>query len=132
MMPSANFRCTIIIPEWQVYDGDVDFVVVPAHDGEIGILRNRAPLVCQLGVGALRIRAGRAEETWFVDAGFAEVLGNHVVVLTQEALRPEEIDRDEAHALLNAAQRMRTRDDASARRKDRALTRARARLRMAR
>ena len=132
MMPGANLRCTIINPEGQVYDGEVDFVAVPAHDGEIGILRDRAPLVCQLGVGALRLRTGTVEETWFVNAGFAEVLGNHVVVLTQEALRPEEIDRDEERALLNAAQRMRTRDDASARRKDRALAGARARLRMAR
>ena len=131
-MPSANLRCTIIIPEGQVYDGEADFVVVPAHDGEMGFLRNRAPLVCQLGVGSLRTRTGEAEESWFVDGGFAEVLDNHVVVLTQEALRPEEIDRDEAHALLDAAQRMQAIDDAGARRKDRAMTRARARLRMIR
>ena len=131
-MPSANLRCTIIIPEGQVYDDEVDFVAVPAHDGEMGFLRNRAPLVCQLSVGSLRTRTGEAEQTWFVDGGFAEVLDNHVVVLTQEALRPEEIDRDEAHALLDAAQRMQALDDAGARRKDRAMTRARARLHMIR
>jgi len=131
-MASLNLQCTILIPEGRVYDGEVDFVAVPAHDGEIGVLRGRAPLVCQLNVGALRMRTGKVEERWFVDAGFAEVLDNHVVVLTQEALRPEEIDRDEAHALLDAAQRMQAIDDDSTRRKDRALTRARARLRMAR
>lgn len=130
-MPSENLRCTIIVPEGQVYDGEVDYVAVPAHDGEIGIMQNRAPLVCQLGVGALRVKHGTTQESWFVEAGFAEVLGNHVVVLTQEALRPEQIDRDEARARLTAAQRIRARDDASALRKERALASARARLRMA-
>jgi len=131
-MPDANLRCTINVPEGQVYDGEVDFVVIPAHDGEIGIMRNHAPLVCQLGVGVLRVRKGSTQESWFVDTGFAEVLGNHIVVLAQEALRPDQIDRDEARARLTAAQRMRARDDPSARRKACALASARARLRMAR
>ena len=46
-MPALT--CSVITPEAQVFDGAAESVVVPAHDGEIGILFNRAPLLAKLG-----------------------------------------------------------------------------------
>jgi F-type H+-transporting ATPase subunit epsilon len=131
-MASKTLQCSVITPEAAVYDGPADAVVVPAHDGEIGILPDRAPLLCKLGAGRLRVRIGNSEESWFVDGGFAQVLDNVVTVLTQRSIRPHEIDRAEAEAMLAEAQKMKTDDDVSARRKAEAEASARARLRIAR
>ena len=57
-MAEQTFQCRVITPEAQVYDGQVEAVVIPAHDGEIGILFNRAPLLCKLGPGRMRVRMG--------------------------------------------------------------------------
>jgi F-type H+-transporting ATPase subunit epsilon len=133
MMASAHtLRCSVITPEAQVYEGSAEFVVLPAHDGEIGILPDRAPLLCKLGAGRLRLRApGGVEESWFIDGGFAQVLENRVVVLTQKAVDPGQIDRARAQAQLAEARAMRADDEVAARRKVAAEASARAQLRIA-
>jgi len=131
-MPDETFQCTVITPEARVYDGQVEFVVIPAHDGEIGILHNRGALLCKLGPGRMRVRSEGGEESWFVDGGFAQVLDNQVTVLTQRALRPDQIDRSQAQSLLAEARRIRVVDDVSDHRQAQLEARARAQLRMAR
>jgi F-type H+-transporting ATPase subunit epsilon len=130
-MAKNKLHCSLITPEAMVFEDDVDFVSIPAHDGEIGLLFNRAPLVCQLGSGRLKIRNGVEEQIWFIDGGFAQVVDNRVTVLTQKALRPADINRAEASQALEQARHMPATDDAAARRRARAETSARARLRMA-
>lgn len=129
-MSDQTLRCTVITPEAEVYDGPARSVVIPAHDGQIGILVNRAPLLCKLGFGRLSIRRRGTETSWYIDAGFAQVLDNHVTILTQRALRSEEIDRSATEAALEEARRLPVSDDTSARRKEQAVARARAQLRM--
>lgn len=130
-MTTKSLHCTVITPEAQVYDGPVDAVIIPAHDGEIGILHNRAALLCKLGFGRMRLRSGEREESWYVDAGFAQVLDNVVTVLTPNALRPEQIDRAVAETALTEARRLPVIDEVSERRKREAIARARAQLRIA-
>ncbi|GMU24097.1 MAG: ATP synthase epsilon chain [Phycisphaerae bacterium] len=121
----------MITPEAQAFDGPADFVVLPAHDGEIGILPNRAPLVCKLGAGLLRVRSGSNEEHFFIDGGFAQVIDNRVVVLTQKAIKPGQIDRAKAAAQLEEARAMRPADETAVKRKTQAEASARAQLRVA-
>lgn len=130
-MPQYKLHCSLITPEAKIFEDEVDFVAIPAHDGEIGILLNRAPLVCQLGAGRMKIRNRDQEQVWFVDAGFAQVVDNRVVVLTQKALKPAEISRDEATQQLAGAHKMPTTDDDAFRKRSRAEDSARAKLRMA-
>lgn len=130
-MADKTFQCSVIAPEAQVFDGRVESVVIPAHDGEIGILVNRAPLVCKLGAGRLRVRMAGEHREWFVDGGFAQVVDDQVIVLTQRALRPEEVSATEAHGRLEEALKMPGHDDVAARRKARAVASARAEIRMA-
>ena len=54
-MPDNTFKCTILTPERAVLDTSASFVAIPAHDGEIGIMVSRAPLLCRLGVGIVRM-----------------------------------------------------------------------------
>ncbi|HOA75842.1 MAG TPA: ATP synthase F1 subunit epsilon [Phycisphaerae bacterium] len=130
MAKQQQLQFSLITPESKVFEGPADFVAIPAHDGEIGILPERAPLVVQLGAGRLRLRTDQTEQSWFVDAGFAQVVDNRVVVLTQKAMRPADIDRDAAMADLERARMMPTIDDESVRRRTRVEASARARLRL--
>ena len=101
-------------------DTEATFLAFPAHDGEIGVLRDRAPLLCKLGTGVLRIETTPANQRLFIDGGFAQVLHNQVVILTEQALRGDEIDVAQARAALDAARARRapTLDEADARQRD--------------
>lgn len=127
-MAREQLDFSLITPESKAFEGKVDFVAIPAHDGEIGILPDRAPLVVQLGAGRLKARTGETDRLWFVDAGFAQVLANRVVVLTQKAVPVSEIDRAAATQDLENAKHMPTADDTSLKRRERAEASARARL----
>ena len=131
-MAKETLHCTLITPAGLAFEGDVDFVAIPAGDGEIGILPHRAPLMCELGVGSLRTRSGDDVQVWFVDAGFAQILDNQVRILTQQAIPQEEIDRADVLRMLSEINQMAVTDALSAQRKARAEARARIRLRMAR
>lgn len=133
MAPVTKLTCSVITPEAQVFDGPADAVVIPAHDGEIGILPQRAPLLAKLGAGLMRLTTpGGGHENWFIDGGFAQVVDNRVIVLTQRALRPEQIDRGRAVQQLDAARAMPAHDDVALKRKATAEASARAQLRIAR
>ncbi|MCB9853937.1 MAG: ATP synthase F1 subunit epsilon [Phycisphaerales bacterium] len=86
MATQSAITCTVITPEKQVLEAKATQVIVPAHDGLIGILDHRAPLVCELGEGDLRIDlAEGGEKHVAVSGGFAQVLNNQVTVLTEKA-----------------------------------------------
>ncbi len=82
-------RVTVIAPEQSVFQGDADAVVVPAFDGEVGILPKHAPFMTLLGDGRLTIREGQATHTFHVRGGFLQVVRDNVRVVTEEA-RSEE------------------------------------------
>jgi F-type H+-transporting ATPase subunit epsilon len=84
----------VVTPQRQVLEQTADFVVVPAHDGELGVLANRAPLMCELGVGHMRYRKGKTTGRIFIEGGFAQILANNVIVLTDCALPAEEITEE--------------------------------------
>ncbi len=130
-MTDKTFECTIITPYGPVYSDRVEFASIPAHDGELGILVNRAPLVCKLGAGRLRVVSAAGTRSWFVDGGFAHVRDNRVIVLTQEAVRSEQLDVADAWTRLEHARQAAAVDEVSARRKAQLETSARARLRVA-
>jgi len=129
-MADQVLKCSVITPEGRVFEGPVESVIIPAHDGQLGILRNHAPLVCKLGAGRLRAKTAQVEERWFVDGGFCQVFENEVTILTRRAIRPEQIDRAAAEAQLAEALQMVAKDEVSARRKAEAEASARAQLRM--
>src|SRR5713226_7759791 len=89
---SKSVQCVIVTPERAVLDEAVDFVALPMYDGELGVLPGRSPLIGRLGYGELRTRRGADTRRFFIDAGFAQVRGNVVTVLTPRALRAEDIN----------------------------------------
>jgi F-type H+-transporting ATPase subunit epsilon len=101
----------IITAERQVYSDQVDAVVAPGIEGQLGILPHHAPLMTVLQPGELLIRKGGEEAFLAVTGGFMEVLGNKVTVLADAAERSEEIDEQRAQQAVERAQeRIRNRD----------------------
>ena len=128
-----SFQCVIVTPEAQVLDETVTQVVLPAHDGEIGILTDRAPLLVKLGVGALRVDlAGGQRRELFVEGGVAQMKDNRLTILTNEAIPPGEIDVDAARAEFAEATARRVTDERSFNDRQRQLQRARVMQEMAR
>jgi F-type H+-transporting ATPase subunit epsilon len=102
----AKLKFELVSPERIVYsDDEVDVVIAPGADGELGILPNHAPLLTALGIGELRIRKGTEEESFAVHGGFLEVLANKVIVMADVAEYAEEIDLARAEAARERAER---------------------------
>jgi len=80
----------IVTPERLAYSDEVDMVLVPGSEGELGILPHHTPLVSLLGVGELKIRKGGSEEVFAIAGGFLQVRPAKVVVMAETA----EIDSD--------------------------------------
>jgi F-type H+-transporting ATPase subunit epsilon len=85
-------RCEIVSQDRLVFEGDVDIVVAPGTDGEMGILPHHAPLLTTLNAGALRVRYLGREEVFAISGGVMEVQPTIVTVLADAAERAEEID----------------------------------------
>lgn len=87
LMPKkSDINCSVITPEEQVLEATASQVIIPAHDGKVGILNMRAPLLCELGQGTLRIDTiDDGEKSVEISGGFAQVLNNEVIVLTEKA-----------------------------------------------
>ena len=90
MASEKTFSCSVVTPERAVLECDATFVALPAHDGEIGILFNRAPLLCRLGDGRLRVESDTEKHVLHVAGGFAEMVANRLTILTEEATVADE------------------------------------------
>jgi F-type H+-transporting ATPase subunit epsilon len=77
---------SVISPEALVFEGSAESVVVPAFDGEVGILTGHAPMMTLLGRGTLRIGAGAGARTFAIEGGFLQVVANAVRVVTERAV----------------------------------------------
>ncbi|XAL99548.1 ATP synthase F1 subunit epsilon [Phycisphaeraceae bacterium D3-23] len=116
-----TFTCTLTTPESEVFSREVSYVDLPAHDGQVGILDNHAPLLVKLGYGALRLKDSAGQETaMFVGGGFAQVKGGTVEVLTDEARGLDELTKAEAEQAMADATALSTTSPSEAARKARA------------
>ena len=91
MANEKTLKFVVVTPEKQVVEGTADSIVIPMHDGELGILPDRAPLMCELGIGQMRYQKAGQTRRLYIDGGFAQVLDNNVTVLTEHAAPAEEI-----------------------------------------
>lgn len=82
----------IVTPEGRVYSDTVDTVVLPTAQGEIGILPGHIPLLTQLEAGELRVQKGNTQESLVCGSGFAEIAGDKVSVLAEQAIDIAAVD----------------------------------------
>jgi len=126
-----SFQCSVVTPERAVLEVEARSVVFPAHDGEMGILTGRAPLLCQLGIGPLKVEAEGESHLFMIDGGFAQMVDNNLTILTEHAREPSEIDLAAARKALEdaMARKASSADEYEERGKD--IQRARAQLKVA-
>ena len=86
----------VITPDAAVLHEDVDFVLVRALDGDLGIMPNHAPLIASLSIWPLCYDKGGKRQCVTVASGFLEVHGNTVTVITPASEKPADIDVDRA------------------------------------
>jgi F-type H+-transporting ATPase subunit epsilon len=94
----TKISLTVVTRERKFIEIDVDEVVLPASDGEIGVLPGHTPLLTTLRIGTLRYRAGTTVERIVISWGFAEVLPDRVIVLAERGVLPSEVDMAAAEA----------------------------------
>lgn len=91
-------RCEIVSQDRIVFQGDVDFVLIPGGEGEMGILPNHSPILSTLKFGVITVRTKTEEQHFTVAGGFVEVQPDQVTVLADAAENVEEIDTQRAEA----------------------------------
>ena len=129
----SSMRLDIVTAERVVYSEDVDVVVAPGVEGQLGILPHHAPLMTTLQAGEVRVKKGGEEFFLAISGGFLEVRPDRVIVLADTAERAEEIDIARAEeAKRRAEERLSRRvPEADAARAEAALQRSLARLKVA-
>ena len=100
-----NLSVDIVTAEQVVFsEEDVDLLIVPGIEGELGVLPLHAPLVTTIQPGVLRVVKGGEETTMAITGGFIEVRENRVTILADAAERGEEIDIAQAEAARRRAE----------------------------
>jgi len=94
----------IVTPERIVYTNEVEFVVVPTFDGEMGVLPLHAPLVGVLKPGEVRVKYGDTTDWFAVSGGYIQVHEDKVIILADNAVSASQIDVEEARRTKERAQ----------------------------
>src|SRR5919197_346046 len=103
-MAHAKFRAEVLTPEGQVFDDEVEMVSTRTTVGSIGILANHAPLMAILDPTELRLYKSESDIARFAQGeGYLQVVDNSALVLVEEAVDPDQLDRSDIEARLKDA-----------------------------
>lgn len=96
----TSFHLTVVTRERKIVETDAVEVVLPASDGEIGVLPGHTPLLASLRVGIVRYRETQSAtpQSLVISWGFAEILPERVIVMAETARLPQEMDISTAEA----------------------------------
>ena len=94
-MPTT-LKLEIVTPDAKTYSEDVDMVTLPGSEGEMGILPNHVPLMTQIVPGEIIVRKDNRDYFLAVGEGFVEITGDKVSILTDMAIKAENIDEAKA------------------------------------
>lgn len=101
----ASFQLELVSPERLLLSRAVEMVVIPAAEGEMGVLPGHAPMIVALRGGVISVRdGGRESDRLFVAGGFAEIGPERVTVLAEEATPVAEISRAAADLRVRQAE----------------------------
>jgi F-type H+-transporting ATPase subunit epsilon len=102
----ATFSVSLVTPEGPAFEGDVEMLVVPGADGEIGVLARHAPLVALLNAGSTRVYRDRSSGDvleFATGPGFFKVEQDRALALVDDAVEAREIDDARAQTQLEQA-----------------------------
>ncbi len=93
---AATLKLEIVTPEAKVYSDSVDMVTLTGVDGEMGIFPEHMPLMTQLVAGEVLARKNATEIALAVGDGFVQITKDRVAILTDMAIKAEDIDEQKA------------------------------------
>ncbi len=102
----ATFDVSLVTPDGPVYEGEIEMLIVPGADGEIGVLARHAPLIAMLKAGSTRVHVKRDGEVheFATGPGFFKVEQDRALALVDDAVDAKHIDDARAREQLEAAQ----------------------------
>ena len=102
---SEEFKVEIVNPEKSFFSKeDVTEVIVPAFEGEMGILKDHISIISFLKPGIITIHSKSGEEKFFVEDGIVEFKNNNLSVLTSSIYNLKDIEKNKLQNLINAAE----------------------------
>jgi F-type H+-transporting ATPase subunit epsilon len=104
-MARSPFKVEVLTPEGQVFSDEVEMVSTRTTTGSIGVLAHHAPLMAILEPTELRLYRSDSDVVRYAQGeGYLQVVGNEVLVLVEEAIAPDDVDRSNFEARLKEAQ----------------------------
>ena len=100
----AKLKLEIVTPQAKIFSDDVDTVVLPGSEGDLGPLPEHAPLITALSAGELIITQDGRQSVLAVGDGFVEITPTNVSVLTDMAVSESEIDESIVEAAMKRAE----------------------------
>ena len=91
-----TLKLEIVTPEGSVYSDDVEMVTLPGSEGELGVYPMHVPLMTQIVAGEISVKKNGQDVFLAVGEGFAEITGERVAILTDMAIKAENIDETKA------------------------------------
>jgi F-type H+-transporting ATPase subunit epsilon len=105
-MARTPFQCEVLTPEGQVFSDEVEMVSTRTTTGSIGVLANHAPLMAILEPTELRLYRSDSDIVRFAQGeGYLQVVENEVLVLVEEAIAPDDVDKSNFESRLKEAER---------------------------
>ena len=102
---SEEFKIEIVNPEKSFLSKeDVTEVVVPAFEGEMGILKDHISIISFLKPGVIRILSNSGDEKYYVEDGIVEFKNNNLSILTSSIFNVDDMDKTQLQDLLKAAE----------------------------
>jgi F-type H+-transporting ATPase subunit epsilon len=93
---ASTLKLEIVTPDSKVFSEDVEMVTLPGVEGEMGIYPHHVPLMTQIVPGEIIARKSGKDYFLAIGEGFVEVTGDHVAILSDMAIRAENIDEAKA------------------------------------
>ena len=100
---SEKFTLEIISPDRQVIKTETSEVIIPAYEGEIGILKDHIPLITFLRPWLIQIK-GESDKKYFVEDGTVEFANNNLLILTSTAKEIQELDKNLIDSIISSAE----------------------------
>ena len=102
---SEEFKVEIVNPEKSfLIKEDVTEIVVPAYEGEMGILKDHIPIISFLKPGLIKIFSKSSEENYYIEDGIVEFKNNSLSVLTSSIFNVKDMNKDKVNELLKQAE----------------------------
>ncbi len=92
----ANLRLEIVTPDEKTYSEEVEMVTLPGAEGEMGVMPGHVPLMAQVVAGELYVRKDNRDYFLAIGDGFVQITGERVAIMTDMAIKAENIDEAKA------------------------------------